>query len=139
MNFTVISVPDTEYGYVYLDCDKKLSKWDKDEWITLKKQVTDDNKFELFLKEYLDCNVYTYGAKQLHADRETGKGYVWSSRPGVINKAFGTKLVSVCIDNCIYAMELDFIKPLVEQFLGHPITVEKYEDDSDIRYYFTNI
>ena len=59
-----------------------------------------------------------FGYIQSHDSYEHKAGYVWSSRPGVINNAFGTKLTSVTIYEseylpCSCAVDADYIAKLI--------------------------
>lgn len=48
-----------------------------------------------FIRETNIEGIYTYGLEQTQDNWEHKAGYIWSSRASAINKALGTKLVSI--------------------------------------------
>lgn len=64
---------------------------------------TEDDESNLFVKKTNIEGIFTYGATQLNDGTFHGKGYVWSSRCGVMNKAFDVALVE-----CLYKKEGDY-------------------------------
>ena len=84
---------------VYLIGDEKLIT--KDECFS---SVTTDGNSRLFVKSTNIEGIYKYGSEQL-CDSYMGheKGYIWSSRASVMNKAFDIALIEAC-----YKVEGDF-------------------------------
>lgn len=56
----------------------------------------------VFVEKTNVAGVYVYGAKQLKDSANHKAGYIWSSRPGVLNGLFNTHFVGVVIDNASF-------------------------------------
>ena len=67
--------------------------------------------------------IYDYGYQQKKADyMGNPTGYIWSSRAGVMNKVFNTKLIEVAYAEDLpfnsfssYAIDLNILEPLLEE------------------------
>lgn len=76
-----------------------------------------------------------FGYIQNHDSYDHKAGYVWSSRPGVINAAFGTNLIGVTIYAspylpCSCAVDADYISALIPS----EYTIVRVEEDGEVEY-----
>ena len=75
----------------------------------------------------------TYGAVQKNESYNGYVGYIWSSRPGVINKLFNTKLVYVYYNNTCCAIDIEHLKLLLVG-TGYEVSEIPTYDNDDIVY-----
>ena len=61
-------------------------------------QVTDG--LRVFVKATNIPDVYRYGAEQLTDSWDHKAGYIWSSRPGVLNALFSEEFIDIVYNNC---------------------------------------
>jgi len=62
--------------------------------------------------------VYRFGAIQKYDEYDTKAGYVWSSRPSLINSLFGVRLTEVRVESspnleCVMAIDADYVASLI--------------------------
>lgn len=109
----------------------------KSEEIVLEKEVEDGTYF--VRKTNID-GIFTYGFRQNKEDYiGNPAGYVWSSRAGVMNKAFDVALVEVCYKkegspsytSC--SMDLAHLEQLLEG-TEYMIDWTSHEDATDVVY-----
>lgn len=73
-----------------------------------------DRDLRLFVKSTNVAGLYKYGAEQLEDSYDHRKGYVWSSRASVMNKAFNLQTIECLYDNRFYALDLARLEELLE-------------------------
>ena len=110
-NLILQGIEKTNYGYEYWF---EAIDYPNENKVVAEKVFGPQGKEErLFLRKIKGYPLYDYGLEQLYSDHEHDKGYVWSSRCGVINKYFGTSLVEVIVGCVRYAMDVnDLLKYL---------------------------
>lgn len=90
-------------------------------------KIYDHNLYELFVQKTNIEGVYTYGSKQLFDSATHGAGYIWSSRASVINGQFNMQIEDVVLNGSyMYAMDVNLIKTLLEEYYGEKVAIEKY-------------
>ncbi len=96
-------------------------------------KVVDNGKSELFCESTNVSGVYHFGCKQLTDRYDHKAGYVWSSRAGCINGEFGTQLYDNTSVNgyWIWYVDINVLKPLVEEFTGKQYDIEQYYNPWD--------
>ena len=62
--------------------------------------------------------VYRFGAIQKYDEYDTKAGYVWSSRPSLINSLFGVRLTEVRVESsptleCVMSIDADYVASLI--------------------------
>lgn len=111
----------------YISCDEKIIGGRK-----IHSAIVENGKEELFCCETSVAGIYTFGCKQLTDGVYHKAGYVWSSRPGCINGQFGTKLVEAVINGAgFWYIDVNVLKPLVEDFVGSALEVVEYDKTTD--------
>jgi hypothetical protein len=106
----------------YITSDEKIESTE-----IIESKVVEDGKEELYYKGTNVPGVFTFGCKQLTDGVYHKAGYVWSSRTGVINGEFNTRLVYAVICGCGYwSIDVDTLKDLVEEYTGKKYSIEKY-------------
>lgn len=122
-------------GKIYLQCSEKIERTERH------KKIVDDGKYELFYDDTNVAGVINYGCIQLEDGIYHRKGYVWSSRPGCVNKEWGTKYIEAVIDHCCYAIDADVASSILEEWLlinkgeGYKVAPKFVsEDNEDIVY-----
>ena len=106
----------------YINCDEKIESKDK-----IHSKLVERDTEELFCCDTNVSGVYSFGCKQLTNGVFHDAGYVWSSRPGCINGEFGMQLVEAVINGVGYwYIDINTLKPLVEEFTGKNYMIEKY-------------
>lgn len=107
----------------HISCDEKIVVKEK-----IHSKLVERDTEELFCESTNVPGVYHFGCMQLTASYDHGPGYVWSSRAGCINGQFGTQLYDDCVvDGASYwKLDIQTLKPLVEEFTGKKYIVEQY-------------
>lgn len=113
----MIRVKSIYYGVAYLETDEGLDQYKRVGYSSEKLFSQEDNGGELFVMATAHPAFVRYGYKQKKSDYlGNPAGYVWSSRPGCLNQAFGTDYVSCVVDSdgtlAIKASELEKILPV---------------------------
>lgn len=105
-----------------LKCDEEVEVKEK-----IHSKIVDGGKSELFCESTNVEGVYHFGCKQLTDSYDHKAGYVWSSRAGCINGQFGTQLCGDISVNgyWIYHLDVNVLKPLVEEFTGKKYKIEQ--------------
>lgn len=99
----------------------------------------DTSEGELFINNTNIEGLVTYGLIQKVADAYHDAGYIWSSRPAVMNKNFGLKLIDVVYSKenrsawrtC--AISADYLEELLKG-TGWEIDWEPTINDTDVSY-----
>lgn len=114
---------------VHLDGDEFLHRGE-----VILSKVVNDGRYEAFICKTNIEGIYGYGLKQLYENAwsEHGAGYVWASRPGVMNKIFGTKLVSCCYKTSSCAIDEEVLESILPE--NYYIEADPVVDDEDVVY-----
>ena len=100
-------------GVIYITGDDDINYYEE-----ICSTIIDDER--LFVKKTNIDGIYTYGCEQLVDSWDHKKGYVWSSRPSVMNKVFDTKLIYAyykakdSVSYCCCAIDIEHLKELLE-------------------------
>lgn len=107
----------------YISCDEKIESGEK-----IHSKLVERGTEELFCENTNIPGIYSFGAKQLTDGIYHGAGYVWSSRAGCINGEFSMQLYNDCVVNGAgyWYVDINILKPLVEEFTGTKYLIEKY-------------
>ena len=111
-----------------LTCDEKVEIKEK-----IYSKLVDNGRSELFCESTNIEGVYHFGCKQLTDSYDHKAGYIWSSRAGCINGQFGTQLYDdTSVNNSwIYHLDINILKPLVEEFTGKKYRIEQFYSSYD--------
>ena len=78
-----------------------------------------EKDYEVYYKLTNIKGVVAFGCKQLTSDSDHEAGYVWASRPSVINKYFDTDFVDIYIDSIYgFAISADVVAPMLEEYFA---------------------
>ena len=123
----MIKVKSVYYGKVYLDADEGLDEYGRIGYTKDKLFSQADEDGELFVMATAHPAFVRYGYKQNKADYHGhSAGYIWSSRPGCLNQAFGTDYVE-CIVGSDGTMAIK--ASVLETILPEEYYLCKYTDD----------
>lgn len=112
----MIKVTGIYYGRAYIETDEGLDQYKRVGYSSEKLFSQEDKDGELFVMATANPAFVRYGYKQ-NAEDYLGNpaGYVWSSRPGCLNQAFGTDYVDCVVGSdgtlAIKASELERVLP----------------------------
>lgn len=122
--------------YLYLETDEGLDEYNRVGYTNEKLFSQVDADGELFVMATANPAFVRYGFRQSKADYlGNPAGYVWSSRPGCLNQAFGTDYVS-----CVVGSDgtLAIKASVLETILPEGYTLRKHIDkDGEITYIVT--
>lgn len=112
----MIKVTSVYYGKVYLETDEGLDEYKRIGYTNEQLFSQHDKDGELFVMATAHPAFVRFGYQQKRADYlGNPAGYVWSSRPGCVNQAFGTDYVDCIVGSdgtlAIKASELEKILP----------------------------
>lgn len=129
-----LKITSIVHGTPWIEVDKELIGEVKSTDYCFTK--SNDETF-LFVKESNVKGIYSFGAEQLKDSYDHSAGYVWSSRASVMNKEFGTTLTEVvlkhagCGTDGRFSMDVYYLKPLMEDYLGKDLYVREYKTFDD--------
>lgn len=106
----------------YISCNEAIQSKNK-----IYTKIVGQNNEELFCFDTNVEGIYSFGCKQLSATMVYEDGHIWSSNAECINGEFGTQLVDAIINGVGYlSIDINVLKPLVEQFTGKKYKIDKY-------------
>ena len=118
----------------YLSCGEPIQKKDK-----IYSKLVKNNTSELFCYDTTVPGIYSFGCKQLTDGVYHEAGYVWSSRSGCINGQFGMQLIEVVINGVYRNIDINVLKPLVEEYSNKEYDIQKFyfgfDKDKEEPYY----
>lgn len=129
---TMLQFDGVKQGGIYITGDEEINSYEE-----IFSTIKDNHR--LFVKKTNIDGIYTYGCEQLVDNWEHKKGYIWSSRPSVMNKVFDTKLIYVYYrakDRVSYrycAIDIEHLDELLEG-TEYEVDTTPIVDESDIEY-----
>jgi hypothetical protein len=88
---------------------------------------------KLFVKSTNIAGLYDYGCEQLEDGIYHKKGYIWSSRAGVINKYLNMSIVDVVYNGRLLGMDKSVLEPLINT-IGYGVSNNPMVSEDDIYY-----